>query len=325
MTSRSKPHVFVSYVREDGNTVEKLCAELKRSDVEVWLDREKIRPGERWQIAIRRAIEEGAFFIACFSTAYGKRGTSYMNVELTIAVEQLRLRPADRAWFIPVLFEGGVVPDRPIGGGETLQDIQWVNLAEDWGNGVTRILSVLRPQSLQAPAGTSRRDREILVILMLDFVGFTAVVQRFDDSAFHSLMMASNSKLSAAVKKHRGQVLALMGDGMLAAFESAPQAVACALALQDYISGSRDLQAMKLRIGLAAGPVVRTHDFVTGVAVNQAARICSLAEGGEILMSESVRLLGLPEGLQVSERGPVAVKGFAERIRLYEVRHASVS
>ena len=59
MSQESRPHVFVSYVREDRRVVERLCAELKSSGVEVWLDREKIRPGERWQIAIRRAIEDG--------------------------------------------------------------------------------------------------------------------------------------------------------------------------------------------------------------------------------------------------------------------------
>jgi len=60
MSLDSKPHVFVSCVREDRHAVERLCAEFKRSGVAVWLDREKIRPGERWQIAIRRAIEQGA-------------------------------------------------------------------------------------------------------------------------------------------------------------------------------------------------------------------------------------------------------------------------
>jgi hypothetical protein len=97
MKDIGEPHVFVSYVREDRHLVEKLCNELKRNNVTVWLDREKIRPGERWQIAIRRAIEEGALFIACFSKAYGNRGKSYMNVELAIAVDQLRSKPADRA------------------------------------------------------------------------------------------------------------------------------------------------------------------------------------------------------------------------------------
>lgn len=324
MNTSAKPHAFVSYVREDRRTVEKLCSELKRNDVAVWLDREKIRPGERWQVAIRRAIEAGGFFIACFSPAYGQRGTSYMNVELTLAVEQLRSRPADRAWFIPILFEGGAVPDRPIGGGETLRDIQWVDLAEDWGDGVRRILSVLRPESPQALPPID--EPATLVLLVTDLVGFSSAVQQLGDEEFRRVIIKGNDSLTNAVADHGGEVIALMGDGMLAAFESARQAIACALALQDYMSASTSLQNLKMRIGLAAGAVLRTRDSVVGTAVNLAARICSLAEAGEILISESVRLkLGLGDALQIRERGPVGLKGFAETLRIYEVRREPLS
>jgi hypothetical protein len=70
---RRDPHVFVSYVREDAPLVERLCAELKRNRVTVWLDRERIQPGQRWQSAIRRAIEDGAFFLACRRDTLGGR------------------------------------------------------------------------------------------------------------------------------------------------------------------------------------------------------------------------------------------------------------
>src|SRR5262245_46698477 len=60
-------HVFVSYVRQDQGTVERLCRELLANGVEVWLDRESIGLGRRWEDAIRCAIKGGAFFIACFS------------------------------------------------------------------------------------------------------------------------------------------------------------------------------------------------------------------------------------------------------------------
>src|SRR5690348_1604790 len=96
-------HVFISYVRDDRPLVRELCAALHKNSIAFWLDRDQIRPGEKWQVAIRRAIESGTFFIACFSKAYDVRSKSYMNIELTLAIEQLRLRPADRAWFIPVL------------------------------------------------------------------------------------------------------------------------------------------------------------------------------------------------------------------------------
>ena len=139
------PHVFISYVRENTEEVQRLCDELTRHGVKVWLDLDKIKPGHRWKDAIRDAIRQGDFFIACFSKAYDDLGRTYMNEELTRAIEELRQRPTDRAWFIPVLVSECEVPDRKISEGETLQDIQWVELYEDWDAGIQRILEVVSP------------------------------------------------------------------------------------------------------------------------------------------------------------------------------------
>jgi hypothetical protein len=111
----------------------------------VWLDRNEIKPGSLWKSAIKDAIREGAFFIACFSREYHRRPKTYMNEELTLAIEELRQRPTDRAWFIPVLLPGGEVPDRNIWAGETLRSIQWVSLSEeDWATGIQRIILVVK-------------------------------------------------------------------------------------------------------------------------------------------------------------------------------------
>jgi hypothetical protein len=140
------PHVFLSYVREDQELVDQLATHLKQNGVEVWLDREKIRPGERWQAAISSAIEQGAFFIACFSTASSRRNRSFMNEELTRAVDELRKRSPDRAWFIPVLLDECQVPVRSIGGGESLADLHWLKLYENWTDGLRRLLEVVAPR-----------------------------------------------------------------------------------------------------------------------------------------------------------------------------------
>ena len=90
---------------------------LRSYRVEAWLDRNEILPGQRWKEAIRRAIRGGSYYLACFSQEYFDRDRSYMNEELTVAIEELRQRPTDRAWFIPVVLSGSGVPDRDIGGG----------------------------------------------------------------------------------------------------------------------------------------------------------------------------------------------------------------
>ena len=145
--SVSLSHVFVSYVREDSAEVERLAQDLDRFGIDVWLDRNRIGPGGLWQDEIRQAIRKGGFFLACFSSAYASRLTSFMNEELALAIEQLRQHPRGRIWFIPVLLNDCEVPDWPIRPGETLGDLQWVELHREWDAGVEQIVGVIAPDA----------------------------------------------------------------------------------------------------------------------------------------------------------------------------------
>ena len=73
MTDQQPRHVFISYVRENQEQVDRLCQELEMDGVNVWLDRNSIAPGIDFRDAIRDAIQEGYFFIACFSKEYTTR------------------------------------------------------------------------------------------------------------------------------------------------------------------------------------------------------------------------------------------------------------
>src|SRR3982751_2933694 len=106
------PHVFISYVRENGKIVDRLATELKSRGVIVWLDRNDIEPGARWREAIKNAIRSGKFFVACFSREYNERDRSYMNEEMTLAIDELRARPSNKTWFIPVLVNETAIPSR---------------------------------------------------------------------------------------------------------------------------------------------------------------------------------------------------------------------
>lgn len=159
-------HVFISYVRENAKDVELLAEAIRRSGVRVWLDREALQPGMRWRNAIRRAIERGAFFLARFSAEYAEKGKSYMNEELTLAIDELRKYPSDQVWFIPVRLTHCEIPDRVIGAGETLRHLQWVDLFADWDRGVSGILRTvggakqLLPQSGNAVVADRARPIE---------------------------------------------------------------------------------------------------------------------------------------------------------------------
>lgn len=136
-------HVFLSYVRQNALLVERLKKELEASNIVTWLDRVDLAPGARWKLGIRCAIREAAFFIACFSAEYRQRTDSWMNEELTLAIERLRQRHVDSTWFIPVKLARCELPELDIGGGQLLSDLQYVELVPDWEAGVKRLVTVL--------------------------------------------------------------------------------------------------------------------------------------------------------------------------------------
>lgn len=138
-------HLFISYVREDVAHVDRICETLKAANVDVWLDRERIAPGMRWQDSIVHAISQGAFFMACFSKQYWSRPKTVMNTELGIAIGELRDRRNDQVWFIPVRLDDCRIPDFQIRPGETLVHLQYVDLFRDWPDGMRRIMTMLTP------------------------------------------------------------------------------------------------------------------------------------------------------------------------------------
>ena len=70
-----KTRVFISYAKEDKDVAEKLYNELEQSGVEPWLDSMDLVPGQAWERAIRKAIDESSYFIAVLSSrSVGKKG-----------------------------------------------------------------------------------------------------------------------------------------------------------------------------------------------------------------------------------------------------------
>jgi formylglycine-generating enzyme required for sulfatase activity len=147
MAGEPKPHVFLSHVREDAERVDRMAADLEARGIEAWIDRHKIKPGQRWERAIEDAIRSGAFFIACFSQAYAARPRTYMNEELHIALEEIRLRPAERSWFIPIRLDACEIPDLPIDSKLTVRSFHWLDMFSDWEMGVQRLAEALVPAS----------------------------------------------------------------------------------------------------------------------------------------------------------------------------------
>jgi hypothetical protein len=156
--------VFVSYVDDDVERIERLRRGLANYGIDTWIDRHSLRPGDFWKSVIRNAISNGEYFIACFSLAYNSRRSTYMNEELILAVEELRKRPTHSRWFIPVLLSGEI-PDIDIGAGRTLRDIQYVDLGgssvDTWSRGIAQLAEVVKPGATALTIGASIIDEFI--------------------------------------------------------------------------------------------------------------------------------------------------------------------
>lgn len=125
-------HVFISYVREDRERVDRLEDALTAEGIRVWRDTNDLWPGQDWRENIRRAITDDALvFVACFSQRSLGKVKSYQNEELLLAIEQLRRRRPDHPWLIPVRFDDCRIPDRDLGPGRTLASLERADLFGD--------------------------------------------------------------------------------------------------------------------------------------------------------------------------------------------------
>ncbi len=161
--------------------------------------------------------------------------------------------------------------------------------------------------------------RGTAVILFTDIVSSTELTERMGDAAFRDASRALDTGLRSAIRDAGGAAIdgKLLGDGVLATFPSAAQA----------IDGARRCLALSaaselgLHIGLHAGDVIREDNNVYGGAVNIASRICGLSAPGEILVSDVVRGMARSSaGVEFEDRGEQEMKGVGEPVRVYAVR-----
>jgi adenylate cyclase len=107
------------------------------------------------------------------------------------------------------------------------------------------------------------------------------------------------------------------GDGFIAAFPSATRALECAIAVQRALAVVPG--TVRVRMGVNAGEPIAEAGDLFGTAVILAARVAGAARGGEILVADVVRQLTAGKGFRFTERGEVALRGFAVPVRVCEV------
>jgi adenylate cyclase len=128
----------------------------------------------------------------------------------------------------------------------------------------------------------------VLTFLIADVRGYTAYTQSRGDEAAASLAAAFAEIAREGVEGHGGDVIELRGDEALAVFRSARDALRAAIALQVTFADEVRLDSsvpLLVGIGLDAGEAVPVDGGYRGGALNLAARLCSQAQAGEVLVS----------------------------------------
>jgi class 3 adenylate cyclase len=167
------------------------------------------------------------------------------------------------------------------------------------------------------PSGTA-------IILFADIADSTALTERLGDTAFREKARELDAALRALIRECAGTPVEgpTLGDGVLAVFTSAREAIEAALTC----GRAGNDAGLPLHLGLHAGDVTRETDpdgrsNVFGGAVNIASRIADESAPGETLVSGTVRdLARTSAGVLFEDRGERELKGVSEPVRLYEVR-----
>ncbi len=125
--------------------------------------------------------------------------------------------------------------------------------------------------------------------MFTDLVGFTALSQR-DEALALRLLDQHRSLMRPIFARNKGREVKTIGDSFLIQFDSALEAVECAVEMQEVIhnQSERSSEKLEMKVGIHVGDVVYSGQDVYGDAVNIASRIEPLAKGGEICISEQV-------------------------------------
>ena len=160
--------------------------------------------------------------------------------------------------------------------------------------------------------------------MFTDIVGSTALRSQLGEDAGDELRRAHDRVVREVVQAHGGTVVKGLGDGAMAVFSGASEAVEAAVTVQRGVQRLGPAEAvpapMELRIGVSAGEIVWEEQDCFGMAVIEASRLCGSAGGGQILAADLVRVLsGGRLGSLFSPVGALDLKGLAKPLETVEV------
>ncbi|MBF8296700.1 MAG: hypothetical protein HW389_3245 [Bacteroidetes bacterium] len=177
-------------------------------------------------------------------------------------------------------------------------------------------------------------ERKNVTVFFSDIRGFTSFSERVEPEVVIDLLNKYLSKQTAIVTKHKGIVDKYVGDEVIAIFEGedmVDQAVLCAVEIQREIAELNKANAEDIRVGIGintgmaivgnVGSEERMDHTVLGNNMNLGARLCSIAQAGQIIISESSWRLLKTKSVRTKTLDVVSVKGMSRPMQTYEVMY----
>jgi class 3 adenylate cyclase len=171
---------------------------------------------------------------------------------------------------------------------------------------------------------TEHLERRLIAILSADVAGYSRLTGLDEEGTHVQLREHLCSLVDPKIAEHRGRIVKNTGDGLLAEFGSAVDAVRCAIDVQRGMAG-RNVKVphdrrIEFRIGINVGDVIVDRGDIFGDGVNIAARLEALAEAGGILLSDDAhRQVRGKLGVPIEDLGEHQLKNIAQQVRVYRV------
>jgi class 3 adenylate cyclase len=166
-----------------------------------------------------------------------------------------------------------------------------------------------------ATAQDGASERWLATVLFTDVVGSTELATRLGDRAWRDLQQQFHAIGRSQLDAYRGREIDTAGDGLFAAFDGPARAIRSAAAM---VRAAKAID-LDLRAGLHTGEVENAGSKVTGAAVHIGARVMSMAAGGEVLVSNTVKDLVAGSGIEFEPRGTHSLKGLPGEWQLHRV------
>ena len=173
---------------------------------------------------------------------------------------------------------------------------------------------------------TPERRAHTRAFLFADLRGYSAFTERHGDDAAADLLGRYRRLVRERIAAFDGAEIRTEGDSFYIVFDSVGEGVKAALAIQDAARETDDGRGSLIRVGIGvhAGEARDGEQGIVSSAVNIAARVCAVAEPGEVLVTDTVRALtrtALPVGFK--PRGRRRLKGIPEPVALFRAESST--